>query len=378
MSIQALSKKTLYNKLQDLVLISCQIFTRFFSYSSPKVFFRYRTKSIHPAFKRFYDNPPVDWSNPIQSNLAHWINYPAWIDAKPFIIEVNDHPLSAVSYKNRRMSEPGEILRHLNDAYEVYASNQCKKILLPCDGFENLFKYYFQDTLTKKFHRVPSPGCVPKVNHINASLDYLGFACLASDYSLKGVDLVLTAWQSIDDKRGAKLYLACPNIPETVWATVLNDSSIIVINQAPLNDEQKNRILNSCAVTISPTHVHAGANIIEGMEHGHAIIHFDMHTTAHNHLGYRVNMPYHFYEIEMYAKKWITKEQFVAQLMSDKKMGLFTASVNQLSAYIRRLINDSNELNRQRNLSLASAYNQQSLNYRNNCLVNLYQDIIYK
>lgn len=378
MSIQALTRKTLYNKFQDLILVSWQVIVRFFSCSPLKVFFRYETKSTHLAFKRFYEDPPVNWSNPIRSHLAHWINYPAWIDAKPFIVEVNDHPLSAVSYRNRGVSEPGEIFTHLNDAFDVYASKQCKKILLPCNGFENIFKYYFGDSLAEKFERVPSPGCIPKIDHVNLSLDHLGFACLASDYTTKGVDIVLTAWQSIGDKRGAKLYLACPNIPEAVRGAILTDSSIVVIKQAPLNDEQKKEILKNCAVTISPTHVHAGANIIEGMEYGHAIIHFEIHTTAHNHLGYRVDVPYHFYEPEMYAKKWMTMQQFIEQLMSDKKNGLFTSSVNQLTSYIHRLINDSNELLRQRNHSLVSAHQSQSLNYRNKCLVSLYQDIIKK
>jgi hypothetical protein len=376
MSIQEVTKKNLSSKIDSFFLVLYQFFSRLITRKKIRIFFRYQTKNTHPSFKRFYDHPPIAWSNAVRYDLAHWINYPAWKNKSPYIVEVNDHPLSAISYKNRGLSNPGDMLTHIDDAYEVYADQNCKRIILPCEGFENLFSYYFGNSLAYKFKRLHSPGCLPKLPNLNNQPSELIFACLASDYELKGVDLVLRAWLEIEDKRGAKLILACPNVPQLVLKKLKGEDSIIWVLKAPLSVEEKHQILNRSSVTISPTHVHAGANIIEGMEYGHAIIHFEIHTTAHDQLGKKVGVPYHFYLPNLYGKEWKTMNEFLYKLKKDKEIGLFDQSISQLTKYLATYINDSEELLNQRKRSFDLACKEASLSFRNEELCNLYENVL--
>lgn len=376
MSIQEATKKNALTKAKSLFLVASQIVERAIFRKKIKVFFRYKAENTHPSFDRFYKHPPIPWSNAYRYEIAHWINYPAWRNNSPYLVEVNDHPLSAISYKNRGIVNPGEILNLIDDAYEVYSDKNCKAIVMPCDGFESLFMHYFGGDLAYKFKRLHSPGCVPKISSVDAVPSKINFSCLASDYELKGVDLVLKAWSQLEDKKHARLILACPNIPEKKLAEFSQDSSIVWILKAPLTDIEKHRILSISSVTISPTHVHAGANIIEGMEYGHAIIHFQIHTSAHDHLGGKVEVPYHFYEPLKYGVEWTTMQQFQDQIKRDKVAGIFDTTVEALKNNMRRYINSQDRLVSERQKSLNAALTTHSLKKRNSQLIQIYQDLI--
>jgi len=381
MSIQDATSKKIFSRLENILLVTRQIFSRFFTKKEIKVFFRYYTNKTHPSFKRFYERPPVPWSNAINYDLAHWINYPAWKNNTPYIIEINDHPLSAVSYKARGLHEPFDILKHIQDAYDVYADKNCVKIVMSDNGFEscrNLFEYYFGNEFSHKFTRINSPGCIPKVTYADfdsGNNNKLGVACLASDYELKGVDLVVEAWQSIPIHRGWKLYIACPNMPEEVLDRTKFDKSIVVINKAPLSDTEKHKILSRCAITLAPMHVHGGANIIEGMEYGHAIIYFEIHFDVFDTVGEKILVPYHFYVPSSYGLDWKSFDDFREILRRDKKRGIFSNTTQSLASAISKKIQDLNGLIELRKKVLKHAYGEYSLSARNLGLKRLYESI---
>jgi hypothetical protein len=110
-----------------------------------------------------------------------------------------------------------DVLNHIQDAKEVYMHDACKRIIMPDCGIEAIFKKYFGSIFDQKISSINCPGCLPKYTE-QSDLEVVktGVACLASDYELKGVDLVLEAWECINKKSGWKLYLACPNIPQDI------------------------------------------------------------------------------------------------------------------------------------------------------------------
>jgi hypothetical protein len=317
------------------------------------------------------------WANANNYDLGHWINYPAWINQNPFVIEINDHPLSAITYRNRGVFQPVEILKRIKDAKDVYLNEKCRRILVPDVGISSLFPTYFGEIFSDKISIVKCPGCIPKLIR-NPKLENteFGIACLTSDYELKGVDLLLHAWLSINDKKGWRLYLACPNIPEKILKDVKKNSSIVLINKAPLSEFEKDQILRNCSITVAPTHIHGGANIVEGMEYGHAIVHFATHSTGYDEVGERIETPYHFYSPHDYGVKWETIQDFKNRLKLDKLNGYFDAVSIDLANAISSLMNDPKKLLIRRKLSLFLAAGTYSLAERNRTLNAIYLEIL--
>jgi hypothetical protein len=376
MSIQAFKKSNFFYKIKNVSSQLIQGISRCIYFGRPKVFFRYRTDFTHPSFDRFYHRPPLRWANAHNYELAHWINYPAWINQKPFIIEINDHPLSTVTYKNRLIFEPVDVLNHIQDAKEIYMHEACRIILLTDFGMEAIFKKYFGQIFDHKIKPINCPGCLPKyteASHLEKIK--LGVACLASDYELKGVDLVLKAWECIENKGGWKLYLACPNIPLNVLKAFESDKSIVFINKAPLGEFEKDQILRNCSITVAPTHIHGGANIVEGMEYGHAIVHFATHSTGYDEVGKRIEVPHHFYEPNNYGVKWKTIQDFKELIKIDKKNGYFDSVFLDLANEISSLMQNFDKLLAKRTLSLNAALGSHSLKERNRALKLIYEEI---
>ncbi len=377
MSIQAIKPSTFLRKFSNLILIVKQIIARFFQVRQPKIFFRYINLHTHPTFFRYYENSPVKWANFYNFDLAHWINYPAFICKKPFILEVNDHPLSAVSYHHSGVKEPIEILSYIGDAKKVYEHKLCKKILIPSDGFKKLFHFYFGNEFDHKFIQVHSPGCLPResIDFFNEDLPII-FSCLASDYFSKGVDILIDAWLNLSNKNKAKLILACPNIPEERLKYLNLQEGVEVIRKAPLSNQEKKDILTRSSVTLAPTHIHGGGNIIEGMEYGHSIVYFETHNTEFKNIGSEIQMPYHFYLPSEYGISWKTFKEFSQILISDKNSGKFISATNTLTERLLNIINQPNLINQNRAFVFGKAQEEFSLKNRNKVLQNLYKEIV--
>jgi hypothetical protein len=199
---------------------------------------------------------------------------------------------------------------------------------------------------------------------------------LASDYELKGVDLILKSWGAIQDKQDWLLYLACPNIPLSVLKDIENDKSIFLINKAPLTELEKHQILSSCSITLAPTHVHGGANIVEGMEYGHAIIHFSTHSTGYDDVGEKILVPYHFYSPEHYGINWRTIKEFKEVLRNDKDCGAFDLVITKLVDSISKAMFDLDKLLIMRTRTINLASGSYSLKSRNKLLKAIYNQYI--
>ena len=340
MSIQLNTKHRLQDFAKSWLGITRQVWTRSRHSSLPKVFFRYRTYRTHPGFASYYDQPPVPWSNWSGAELLHWINYPNIIDKRPFLVESNDHPLSAVGWK-KKVSEPADVLGLIEAAQRVYEHKNCRAILIPCDGFKNLFSYYFSEDVCEKLIEVPPVICTPhEIDWIARSQMPVAFCCLASDYSLKGVDLVLQAWLSMEKRYKSKLILACPNIPLDVRKKIIDEKSIVLIDKAPLTLAEKDTIFRSSHVSLAPTHVHGGANIVEGLEYGHIPIMFEYHSKIFQNFGTTIPVPYYLYTQKGYGKIWKTFNEFFLRLSDDKKAGVFDCVVEGMIQKISFMIDN--------------------------------------
>jgi hypothetical protein len=376
MSIQINTKYRLLDYITGSLGVVWQIWKRAFHGGLPKVFFRYQTYRTHTGFASYYNDPPMQWSNWLSADLLHWINYPFWIDSRPFLIESNDHPLSAVAWK-KRVSEPIEVLRLIESAQTVYEHKNCKAILIPCDGFRDLFSEYFSDEVCKKIIEVPQIICNQReVDWSARSKLPVAFCCLASDYSLKGVDLVIKAWLSIANRNQSKLFLACPNIPPKVQELLKSEKSIVMISKAPLTPAEKAAIFHITHVSLAPTHVHGGANVAEGLEYGHIPLMFEYHARYFRGFGSTISVPYHFYTPEGYGKTWKTFKDFHAQLAADKLAGVFDCVIESLALEITKMI-DSPEvvLNSEKECHRLGAEHFSS-SVRNEKLLNLYHQIL--
>lgn len=360
-------------KVRSGVGIFSQALQRELTYKYPEVFFRYRTGFTHPTFNRFLTHPPVAWSNYHRARMAHWINYPAIVTSKPFLLECNDHPLSAVSYKKRGLHEPRDILERLQEAADVYALSQCRSIAIPCEGYRSLFEYYFGSIFNEKFVSLHIPGCLAADIQISSQFSP-DFICLASDYELKGVDLLIEAWLAIEDRRNARLVIACPNVPEDVKDR--SESEISFISKGPLSAIEKHALLKASSVSIAPMHVHGGGNIYEGMEYGHAVIYFETHSTFFRLIGEEIPVPYYFYLPSHYGVHWKTFGEFRETLKHDKRRGLFDITVNRLSVAIKRYIDQPDLLYKDRTKVLGAAKGFASLEARNDKLREIYSRIL--
>jgi glycosyltransferase involved in cell wall biosynthesis len=305
--------------------------------------------------------------------MAHWINYPAIVTKIPFLLECNDHPLSAVSYTKRGLHEPVEILERIDQAAAVYALPQCRSIAIPCEGYRYLFEHYFGSIFNSKFIQLHIPGCITEDIHPIRS-ETASFLCLASDYELKGVDLLIEAWLSIENKGSARLVIACPNVPEDVVRKT--ESQIKFILKGPLSNVEKKSLLSGSNVSIGSMHVHGGGNIFEGMEYGHAVIYFQTHSTFFREIGQEIPVPYYFYLPSHYGIHWKTFADFRAILRQDKRNRVFGNTIEQLAVAIKRYIEHPDLLYKDRRGALSAARGYASLDARNAKLRQIYGQIL--
>lgn len=374
MSIQLNTNHRLQDYVKSWAGVAKQVWTRTRHSSLPKVFFRYQTYRTHPGFATYYDKPPVSWSNWPSADLIHWINYPKLIDHRPFLVESNDHPLAAVSWK-KRVSEPVDVLGLIAAAQKVYEHRKCQAILIPCDGFKNLFTYYFSEEVCEKLIEVSPVVCNPHEIDWTARTEMpVAFCCLASDYSLKGVDLVLHAWLSIEKRNKSKLILACPNIPPSIRQKIIDEKSIILIEKAPLTSAEKDVIFRSSHVSLAPTHVHGGANIIEGLGYGHIPVMFEYHSKIFQDFGSTISVPYYFYSPKNYGIAWKTFQEFFSIISSDKKSGVFDCVVVALIQKISFMIDNPEIVISSARECFHLSANRFSVSSRNHKLLHIYSE----
>ncbi|WP_340251840.1 hypothetical protein [Roseobacter sp. HKCC-CH-9208] len=259
--------------------------------------------------------------------------------------------------------------------------DNCKAILVTDEGQRNLFDYYFGNLLNSKLYGIIAPGCIPRVKsaQLEASFEKKSrnFLCLASDFQLKGVDLVLAAWSKVTTyDPTAKLYVVCPNVPHWARNKYSTTNSIIFVNGGPINPSLKHKLYSDCDVSIALTHSHGGGVIAEALEYGHVIISAKWHCSAYEAVTRSIEMPYYFYEPNMYGKKWKTLSEFKELLETDKRSGVFDNVIQDLASEILRYATDHEITNTTRLRNLNCAETGYSLKKRNMMLSEIYQKLI--
>ena len=287
MAIQSINKKGFLIKIFNFAWILIQVIQR--SFSSSHVFYRYKTTNIHQAYNQAYLHPPIrGYCNLWSAKLLHWVNSPMLIDNRAFIIEINDHPFSVAETLNN--VDKKNLINNVKEMGKIYSDPKCIKIIFPCNKFIEIFQFYFSNLMLEdKFIILPSLGLIESKSNFTHTQQstILKFLCIASDFSTKGVDLVIKAWlNSISELKDASLTIVCHNIPQEYLDIVANISNISIIKTAPLDKKTKIDLYKSHNVSIAPMHVHGGAVIFEATEFAHAIIYFETHTSAFTNFGY--------------------------------------------------------------------------------------------
>lgn len=349
--------------------------TRFATVSNPKVFYPYRDLlHTHPFFLRYYQFPPLRYSNQFNAILCHWVSFPPKDKCKnvPYVIEPQDHPLSPTG-----KLEPGEVLADTQQAIDIYMESSCKRILVESEGQLKLFERYLPESVIEKT-QIVRLGAVSKPVYFTkeyTNFKTLIFLCLASDYERKAVDLLIQAWLEFDLRKNCKLILACPNVPNEISDYVINEN-IEIITEAPLSLAKKNKLLNISHVMIAPLHVDGGANVIEAFEYGLPVISMrSQRSFIRDGNGWEVDVPFYFYD-EGYGTDWPTWEHFWKLLDDAKKNNAFDMTVQGFVNVFEEIVKNPERLLNMGKKSYELAQGEFSLETRNQALRVIYSEAL--
>ncbi len=390
MAINTVLRKTILRRL----LVRCHLarvslfpmltlerMKRALNHDSSMVHFRYKHRSldIHPWFERYYSTPPVNYCNFMKAQCYHWILRPDVINEIPFIIEPNDHPLSVVGALPVVPIEPADVLKHKDRAIEmVYNIPECRRIVVESTGQMELFKRYCPDVIDKC--EIVRLGTIPqKSNFENApdAISKIQFLCLASDFSNKGVDLLLEAWFEFPGRKKHQLTLACPSVPEE-YKKKADCENVRLILKAPLSVKEKDVLYSGAHVAIAPLHVDGGANTMEAMEYGLPVITMRSqrsHDQVMNNNGMVIEVPFYFYD-EGYGVKWPTWSEFFRLLGVAKSRGDFDKTKEGFIKAFTFFADNPDQIIDMGERSHDLAKNEFSLTTRNAQLCKIYQDIL--
>jgi glycosyltransferase involved in cell wall biosynthesis len=356
-----------------------QALGRLFSCSNPKVYFRYYNPyRTHPTFIRFYKHPPLNWSTRYAAELLHWISSPDIIDQRPFVIEPNDHPLSPT-----RMSEPVDVLENQQKAIDIYLHSGCKKIFVESVGQMKLFQHYCPEEVIQKSTIIAALPTIPKDvdwKKRSGEIERPVFLCLASDYTSKGVDLLIQAWMETPERKDGELVIVCSEIPNGVTSKIKNEN-IKIVPKAPLTESEKDSLHRSAHIVIAPQHIDGGGNMFEAIEWGLPII--TMRSQRHegllgNNNGFFADVPFYFYDYEFYGTRWKTFEEFFSVLKEEKQRGEFNTTVEELKQHIRHFFLNPDDIIKMGKKSYEYASGKLSLENRNAKLLSIYNEILYE
>lgn len=347
---------------------------RLFHSDSLKVFYPYRNLlHTHPFFLRYYNYPPLNYSNLFNANLRHWVSYvPRTLEHLPFIIEPQDHPLSVTG-----QLEPIDVVSRIEVAAEVYMNSNCKKILVESEGQLRLFKNYFPESVIAKTEIVRL-GTMAKSANLKKRLchgDEIIFLCLASDFQRKAVDLLIQAWHESAAKLRGKLILACPNVPKEMW-DLLKKENVELILKAPLTEQEKYELHAAAHVVIAPLHVDGGGNVIEAFEFGLPVITMrSQRSYIRDGNGWEVDVPFYFYD-EGYGKEWPTFARFWELVDDAKKNHAFDITIQEFVNILDEIAKSPEMLLVMGNASYELAKGEFSLERRNAALNKIYSEAL--
>jgi hypothetical protein len=342
------------------------------------VFYHLQSLNTHPyiAERMYGDCAPIVWSNYADADVAHFLQRPENIE-KPYFVEPNDQILTPGVYFGART--PFEIIKRLDDIKSLIASDNLKGLLIGEDGLEAQFVHYFGTELIHKLYKYPQMRCIPRKRpeEIKRHADENGrhFVCLASDYKLKAIDLLIESWLNVRQLRGATLTIACPNIPQDELEKIKSVTSIYIIKEAPLSAKTKKTLLSSADISICLTHVDGGANAWEGIEYGHPIITNTYHRSDYltkNQNGAVIEFPNQFYRLGEYGFRFNSIEDYMTNVGSETRQGSYDAAKTSLTETIQRYVNQPDLVYEQSLKSLQLAH-EQSVAKSNERLLEIYR-----
>jgi hypothetical protein len=393
MSIQLFKARKFHNKVLektgivraiDAMSLYFQALKRKHITGNPKVFYHYYSKYTHPHIRdRMYgQNAPVQWQNYESAEVAHFLQKPENV-SKPYLIEPNDHILTMGHMFGAQ--KPSQLISKIDDIKEIIASKNFKGFLLGPDGLLDQFKYYFGRDYLSKVWTYPQARSIPKVDvdwwHTNKdslSKRSIKFVCLAGDYQIKAVDMLIESWLSIDHLKGATLLIACPNIPQNMLQFLSKIESIKIIKKAPLTSSLKTRLLSQADVSIALTHIDGGANIVEGMEYGHPIITSSSHRSmfiSNSQNGKVVRFPYEYYKMGHYGVAYDGWEEYLHLVADSNKAGRYDYAKQELTSAIKSYIESTEQL-LEHSFKSILAISEQSVLKSNSVLVEIYNRAI--
>ena len=382
MAIQIYIKYNLITRITNIASKFCQVLSRIFTHESPYVYFIYSSSHTHPGFRRFYDNPPIKWTTKKNAKLLHWISYPDFVDDRPFIIEPNDHTLSVHGWKGSPTSSTFNIDKLIIDSRELYEKKNCKAIILSSNKNVDIFKTYMPKKLWSKLAIFPSD-----IGAITADCDlsirkkssFLKFLCMPSDFERKGLQIVLKAWSDIEKKHNASLTIVCPKFP--MWLKKNEFQSVKWIEEGPLSIKSKKELYVSHHVTLCPSLIDGGTDIIEALEFGTPCIVSEHHRTESyllNGTGYIVSSPYQYYDVKHYGVTWKSIDEYLSIVKNAIARGEYEPVVEEWKEYLLKYINDRSLSDIQGRNAFNVSDSILSNSRRNSMLRNLYKKILEK
>ena len=323
---------------------------------------------------------PLRWANPRRAIFSHFVGSPA-NPKVPHALEPNDHILApAVMFGAVTASD---MLRRIDDLKEYIASPQCRAILIGPDGLERQYRHYFGDFHLDKLRTFSPMRCVPRRTREDvcraAGAAQVTFACLASDFNLKAVSLLIEAWRLVAEQHHGRLILACSNIPDTYSKLIQKTPSIKLVPKAPLSTKLKRHLLKDAHVSISLTHTDGGVNAVEGIEWGHAVVTNTNHRSCYltsNTNGVVIDFPNAVYDLNAFG---ITHNNsictgftdYMANVTRDIAEGKYQHAVQSLATALQRYIQDRELLRTHCENSLRLAW-RESVWASNSQLLGLY------
>lgn len=393
MSIQLVKARKFHNKVLDKtglshvvdwIFLQPQKLRRKLSTANPKVYYHYHSRYTHPHIRdRMYgQNAPVQWQNYNVAAVAHFLQKPENV-SKPYLIEPNDHILTMGHLFGAQ--KPSELIKRIDDIKEIISSDNFKGFLLGPDGLIDQFRYYFGDQYSTKIKLYPQGRSLPKVDlnwwELKKSSPIkrsINFICLAGDYRIRAVDMLIESWLSINQLNNAKLVIVCPNIPISILQSLSTIESIKVIPKAPLTLSLKKALLSSADVSIALTHIDGGANIIEGMEYGHPIITSTSHRSvfiSKSQNGLVIDFPNEYYKMGLYGVAYDSWAEYMQLVERDNKAGGYDGAKQRLASAIKSYIENSDQLLAHSHKTLL-AISEQSVQKSNSILLKIYNEAI--
>jgi glycosyltransferase involved in cell wall biosynthesis len=374
------SKYPFVTKVKNNLGKATQFFYRLVTSEEPRVYFRYRYNNAHPAFMRLYDTPPVKWSNSYNARLLHWMSYADFVDQRPYIVEPNDHPLSAHGWKGSPSYDVSNLNKIVSEARELYENDACRAVILTSEKNLHFFQTYMPEKLWHKVRILPCDvGAIPKKFDwsIRMKSKKVKFLCIASDYDLKGVRLLLEAWTLVKNKYDASLTIVCPKFPSNVKNKEYED--VKLVEKGPITEKYKRELYVSHHVALCPTYVDGGTNIVEAIEYGMPIITSAYHRSESfilNDNGFIVSSPYQYYDTSHYGITWTSVDEYMDVVSTAVHNGEYDSVVHEWQQYMKKYIDDRCLSYCQGVRSYQIASSELSLSFRNESLRGIYKEAL--